>query len=314
MNQIRDDVSPARARGGSGLGVPVALWVDEARPVGEVVGEVRLARELGYDGVVFSGRFGWDPLSLPAVLAPQVPDLTLATAIVSTWTRHPLTLAAQALTAQAASGGRVQLGVGPSHQAIVEGAYGLAWDRPARRVREYLEVLRPLLNGEEVAYEGETVSAAGTLTTPGATPPPLLLSAHGPVLLGLAGELADGVLTTWTTPRGVAEHIVPPVAAAAGPRRPQVVVSLVATLTDDPDAARERVATTFAAAESMPTYARALERDGLSGLGEVVVAGDERAVEAGLRAFVDAGATELQVIALGTPQETERTRAFIASL
>jgi alkanesulfonate monooxygenase SsuD/methylene tetrahydromethanopterin reductase-like flavin-dependent oxidoreductase (luciferase family) len=153
------------------------------------------------------------------------------------------------------------------------------------------------------------------VSVPEVTPPPLLLAAHGPRLLRLAGERADGVITTWSGPRGLAEHVVPQVhAGAAGRPAPQVVVGVVATLTHDPDAARAYVADAFGIAGELPSYRRSLDRDGFAGPADTVVASDEAELEKEVRRFADAGATEFQLCPVGPPAERARTVAFFAEL
>jgi hypothetical protein len=174
-----------------------------------------------------------------------VPGIEVGTAVVQTYPKHPLALAGQALTARAISGNAFTLGLGPSHREIIEGTFGLDYDRPARHVREYLSALMPLLRGEAVDYLGATLSVTGQITVPGATPPPVLLSALGPVMLRIAGELADGTVTVWTGPRAVAEHIVPRITEAArtaGRPAPRVVASAMVAITNDPGKVRRRIA------------------------------------------------------------------------
>jgi F420-dependent oxidoreductase-like protein len=234
---------------------------------------------------------------------------------VVTWSRHPLTLAAEALTAQAAVQGRLTLGIGPSHQPIVESRFGYRWQRPGLHVEEYVDVLSPALRGDPVDVRGETVTAAGRLTVPAAPAPPLLIAAHGPRLLRLAGERADGVITTWTDARSVAENVVPAVrAAAAGRPDPRVAVGVIATLTDDPDAARAHVAQTFGMAGDLPSYRRSLDQAGLAGPEDTILAGNEAELEKAVRRFADAGATELQLAPMGSPAEQERTIEFFGEL
>jgi F420-dependent oxidoreductase-like protein len=293
----------------------IGMWIDEGRPLPAVVADVEEAARLGFARAWFGQRTGWDPLTLIAAIGDRAPGIELGTAVVVTWPRHPLTLAAQALTAQATVGGRLALGIGPSHQVLVEGVYGYQWERPGRHVQDYLEVLAPALRGEAVDVRAETVAASGALNVPGATPPPLLLAAHGPRLLRLAGERADGVITTWTGPRGLAEHVVPQVQRGAqGRPTPQVVVGVIATLTADPDAARAYVAENFGMAGELPSYRRSLDRDGYRGPEDTVVAGDEAELEKALRRFADAGATEFQLCPVGPPAERARTISFFAEL
>jgi F420-dependent oxidoreductase-like protein len=293
----------------------IGMWIDDEKPLPAVVDAVVDAERRGFARAWFGQRLGWDPLTVIAAVGDRAPRIGMGTAIVVTWSRHPLTLAAEALTAQAAVQGRLTLGIGPSHQPIVEGRFGQRWHRPGRHVEEQLDVLLPALRGEAVDVRGETVTAVGTLTAPHTPAPPLLLSAHGPRLLRLAGERADGVITTWTDARSLAENVVPAVrAAAAGRPDPQVVVGVIATLTDDRDAAREHVARNFGMAGSLPSYRRSLDQAGFSGPEDTILAGNEAELEKAVRRFADAGATELQLCPVGPPAEQARTIEFFGEL
>lgn len=290
------------------------MWIDDERPLAPIVESVGEAAGLGYARVWFGQRTGWDALTLISAVGSRVSGIELGTAVALTWPQHPLALAGQALSTQAAVDGRLTLGIGPSHQSIVESRYGYRWERPGQHVEDHLAVLGPALAGEP-DIRAETVTAAGTITVPGATRPPLLLAAHGPRLLRLAGEGADGVITTWTGVRGLAEHVVPAVhAAAAGRAAPQVVVGVVASLTADPDAAREFVAERFGMAGEMPSYRRSLDREGLGGPADTVLAGDEDTLEKAVRRFADAGATEFQLCAAGPEADRPRTVEFFGEL
>ena len=93
-----------------------------------------------------------------AIVGREVPRIELATGVVPTYGRHPLTMAQQALTVQAASGGRFTLGIGLSHQIVIENMFGLSFDKPLRHMREYLAVLMPLLRDGKADVDGETIS------------------------------------------------------------------------------------------------------------------------------------------------------------
>jgi F420-dependent oxidoreductase-like protein len=175
--------------GGAGLGLA------------ELTGQVRAAADAGLDSAWFTQQLSWDAITLAALSAREVPGIDVGTAVTQTYPRHPLALAGQALTAQAASGNRFTLGIGPSHRPVIEGQFGYSYDRPAAHVREYLSALAPLLRGEPADHRGPALTAVGQLTAPGARPPSVLLAALGPVMLRIAGELADGVVTVWTARR-----------------------------------------------------------------------------------------------------------------
>ncbi|WP_033424263.1 TIGR03564 family F420-dependent LLM class oxidoreductase [Actinomadura flavalba] len=265
-------------------------------------------------GSVFYGQFtGWDAVDTAVLAARDNPSLEAGTAIVPTYAQHPAALARQALTAAALTGGRFTLGVGPSHAALVEGELGLSYERPARHVRAYLEALRPLLRGEDGTYSGATTR----IDAPGATPPPVILSALGPVMLRIAGELADGVVTTWTGPAALADHIVPSVTAAAqaaGRPAPRVLAGVYAALTDDPESVRAELATQLGFASGLPAYRAILARQGLTGVHETAIAGDERALTAEIARFANAGVTDLLISPHGTPDQRRRTLEFAGAL
>ncbi|HEX6344953.1 TIGR03564 family F420-dependent LLM class oxidoreductase [Umezawaea sp.] len=249
---------------------------------------------------------GWDPLTVLSAL-PDGPA-ELGTAVVPTYPRHPVALATEALTVQALTGGRLTLGIGPGHAVHVTGALGLPYTSPARHTREYLEVLRPLLRGETVAFRGEHFTVdTGPLVR--ATPPPVLLSALGPRMLAVARDLAEGTIAVWVRPDTVADHLVPSLGDGA-----RVVVTVVVSVTSDPDGLREGVARDFALVGDLPAYRAVLDRGGLAGPADTVVAGDEEHVLAELRRFGDAGATDLVVSAVGTPAERERVLDVAAQL
>ena len=234
------------------IGTTVGLQLAGPQSLDDVVDEVRHVADLGLTDAWWSQNLGWDALSAIAVAGGLVPGIGLGTAVVPTSPRHPLALASQALTVQAAVGGRLTLGVGPSHAPIIEGAFGLPFDRPAAHTREYLSALVPLLRGEAVDVRGEQLRVAGQITVPHVPAPTVLLAALGPTMLRIAGELTDGTIATWTGVRTLSEHIVPRIgaaASAAGRPAPRVLVSVPVGVTDDPDGTRAWAAERFGAAD-----------------------------------------------------------------
>ncbi|HEX8803590.1 MAG TPA: TIGR03564 family F420-dependent LLM class oxidoreductase [Acidimicrobiales bacterium] len=287
-------------------------------PVDDVVDEIRRAREAGFASVALSQIFGYDALTMLAVAGREVPDVELMTAVVPTYPRHPLVLAAQALTVQAATGGRLVLGIGLSHQVVIEGVFGYSFDRPARHMREYLRALLPMLRGEQVSYQGDTVSVStfGPLDVR-APAPPVLLAALAPQMLRLAGTEADGTATWMVGPATLADHVVPSITAAAaeaGRPAPRVSVSLPVSVSEDVDAAREAAARTFAIYGQLPSYRAMLDREGATGPADVAIVGDEDAVAAQIAAVADAGATEFVAAPYGSAAELERTWSLLSRL
>ncbi|RKT84746.1 F420-dependent oxidoreductase, MSMEG_4879 family [Saccharopolyspora antimicrobica] len=290
----------------------IGLCIEErGRTWSELLSDARTAAADGFGAIWLGQRDSWDALTALAVLGAEVPGIRLGTAIVPTYPRHPLALAAQALTVQGVTGGRLDLGIGPSHRVIVEEQFGYSFDKPARHVREYLTALRPLLRGDSVDHRGAALRATGRVDVP-AAPPGLLVSALGPVMLRIAGELADGTITLWAGPRALDEHIVPTISAVA--EQPRVVAVVSVCVTSEVDDARVRFAEELSVAGELPAYRAMLDRQGLAGPEDVAVLGDEVAVERSLRRFVEAGATELVAVPFGTAAEQERTREVLAAL
>jgi F420-dependent oxidoreductase-like protein len=293
----------------------IGVFVDEMGPSLEtVIDQSQAAAKAGFAGVWLGQRTGRDALTTLALAGRQTPGIELGTAVVPTYPRHPLALAAQALTVQEAVGGRLTLGLGVSHQYIIEGQYGYSFDRPARHLREYLSALVPLLRGESVTYQGETLTAVGAVDVAAATPPSVLVGALGPAMLRVAGELADGTITTWATPSALAEHIVPAITKAAGGRTPRVVASTVVCVTSHEDDRRAWVTENFGMVGQLPIYRAMLDRGHATGPQDTVVIGDEAVVERQIRQLFDAGATELVVVLLGSEEEQARTTALLTDL
>jgi F420-dependent oxidoreductase-like protein len=298
--------------------IKISGMLDTGRSVAEAVEAARLLREAGFDAAFATQTFGLDTLSMLAVVGAEVPGIELGTAVVPVHSRLPQTMAQQALTVQSASGGRLSLGIGLSHQMVVEGLWGQSYDRPARYMAEYLEALVPMLNGEAATLDGELLRAK----TPGplaidAPAPSLLLAALGPAMLRLAGSRTDGTVTWMTGIRTVGEHIVPRLseaAAAAGRPSPRVVVALPLCLTSDPARAAELIDTDWAHYPSLPSYKAMLEREGASRASDISLIGSAEQLADGIGRLEEAGGTELGCILGGTPEEKAETSAFLGSL
>lgn len=279
--------------------------------------QVVTAAEDGFASAWMANIFGLDALTALAVAGSQVPGIELGTAVVPTYPRHPVTLAQQALTAQSALDGRLALGIGLSHQIVIEHMFGYSFDKPARHMREYLAVLLPLLREGRASYTGETLKAEVTLSTPRDHPLPVLLAALAPRMLQLAGTVADGTILWMTGPETVAGHIVPKLTAAAeeaGRPAPRVVCTLPICVTDDPAAARTRADGIFSIYGQLPSYRAMLDMEGAAGPGDVAIVGDEAAVGSQVATLAEAGVTDFVAASFGQGEEAERTRALLRGL
>jgi F420-dependent oxidoreductase-like protein len=280
--------------------------------------DLRRVAEEGFASAWLSHIFGVDALTALAVAGNQVPDIELGTAVVPTYPRHPGALAQQARTTALAVGpDRLTLGIGLSHQVVIENMYGYGFERPARHMREYLAVLGPLLARQPVSYKGETLSGNLELGIPDEGRIPVLLAALGTQMLRLAGRRADGTVLWMTGPATIRDHIAPTIAAAAAEAgRPpaRIVCSLPVLVTDDVDGARERAATTFAAYGTLPSYRAMMDREGAAGPADLAIIGSEEQVAARIRDVFDEGATEFVASVFAGGAEGRRTRALLSGL
>ncbi|RZQ62600.1 TIGR03564 family F420-dependent LLM class oxidoreductase [Amycolatopsis suaedae] len=278
--------------------------INPAATAADMVDAIEAAERAGFPTAWTNQAPGqWDPL---AVLAASRTPLDVGTSVVPTQPRHPVVLATEARTVQSLIGGRLSLGIGPSHAWYISDQLGLPYDKPARHTREYLRILGPLLRGEPVKHQGEEYTVDTQLAIKGEAPD-LLLAATGPVMIKIAAEMTDGLIATWVRPDLVDSYLVP----RLGPGR-RVMVGAMISVTDDPDGVRAWAAEAFAGTEDMPAYRAVLDRGGLSGPADAVIAGDEATVAAEVARFRDAGVTDLGFVPLGSPAEQERTAAVLA--
>jgi len=225
-------------------------------------------------------------------------------------------MAQQALSAQAALGGRFTLGIGLSHKVMMEDAMGIPYERPAAHMREYLSVLAPLLRGEPVSFHGEQYKVETTVVVADAAPVPLVVAALGPAMLRLAGQFADGTITSWVGPKTLESHTIPGIRAAAdeaGRPAPRILVGLPIELTSDEANARERVAERSAWYNTLPSYRSMLDIEGAEGPADIALVGDDASLRRQLGRLRDAGTTDLLAqIVTSEPGSPARTLAFLA--
>jgi F420-dependent oxidoreductase-like protein len=280
-----------------------------------------MAADAGVGAIWIGQFFDVDALSIAALIGRAVPDVAVGTAVVPVYPRHPLVVAAQALTAQAASHGRFQLGLGLGSPPLIERAYGTQVVRPIRYAREYLTALRAALETGEVDLHGETITAVAPMpiVVPGAEAPPILFASVGKQSLRLAGELADGTFPYLASPATLAESIVPTIsaaAAAAGRPAPRVVMVVPAVVTSDVDGVRDRAAAHMAFYDDVPAAQFSVQREGAAHAHELAVIGDEETVAAAIERYFEAGATEVSIAYtnIGTAEEQARTITLLGQL
>ena len=279
------------------------------------VAEARQAERDGFHSYWMSQIFGADALTALAVVGREVPRIELGTSVVPTYPRHPMMLAQQALTTNAASGGRLCLGIGLSHQVVIEGMLGMSFDKPVRHMREYLSILMPLIESRQVSFAGETLTAHATIQVGGAEKCGVVVAALGAQMLKLAAAKTDGTLTWCTGPQTLQSHIVPTINAAAdelGRPKPRVIAALPVCVTTDVAGARARAAEVFAVYGQLPSYRAMLDHEGVGGPADIAIVGSSAEVSEKISALAGIGVTDFAAVEFGAnPDEVAATRAAV---
>lgn len=289
----------------------------EESPIDACVANLAMLRDEGFSRVWMS-QMPYEPdlLTILAIALHEVDTIEVASGVVPIQNQHPMNLAQRALTVSMASQGRFILGLGMTHALVTEGMWGIPWDKPVRRLNEYLDGLLPLLAGEAAAAEGKTVTTRGSLAF-AAPRPEVYIAALGPQLLKIAGKRTSGTCTWMTGPTTLAGHVVPALRqAAADAGRPESAVRVAAALpvsvTDDVDAARALAAMQFAMYGQLPSYRAMLDREGYAGPEDAAIIGDEAAVRDRLDELQNAGVNEYVAATFDPdPEGRARTRALL---
>jgi F420-dependent oxidoreductase-like protein len=299
--------------------VRIGIGLDTDGALERTITRARDYVDAGITSLWASQIFGPDTLTTFAVVGREVPGADLGTAVIPVQPRHPSMLAAQARTVQAAIGGHLSLGVGLSHQVVVEGLWGISFDKPAQYMEEYLAALAPMLRGETVNVKGERVSAVsmGVVGPKEVSPPSLLVAALGPAMLKLTGRLADGTALWMTGPKTVASHIAPTIreaAAAAGRPGPRIVCSLPVCVTKDAAGAAARANEAFAIYPTLPSYAAMMQREGAETAADLAIIGSAAEVTDRIGQLAATGVTEFNANAFGDGDERAATIAAFAAM
>lgn len=283
-----------------------------------MIAEARRAESDGFASFWVPQIFGHDALTALAVMGREVPRIELGTSVVPTYPRHPMMMAQQALTVNAAVDGRLCLGIGLSHQIVVETMWGMSFAKPVRHMREYLEVLVPLLEGKPVAHAGEEFRVNGSIAVPGGTRPGVVIAALGEQMLKVTARLADGTLTWCTGPQTLKDHTIPTLRAAAneaGRDATRVIAALPVCVTKDRAAAHERAAKVFVVYGQLPSYRAMLDKEGVGGPADIAIVGSHDEVVERIAALADTGVTDFAAVEFGgNPDEVADTRQAVKAL
>jgi F420-dependent oxidoreductase-like protein len=269
----------------------------------------------------------FDALTAAAMIGVETDRIEIGTAVVPVQPRHPIALAQQALSTQAVCEGRLTLGLGVSHHWIIDEMLGLRYERPAATLAAHLDVLDQALRGPgTVDVENGQFRVHNPLDITDVTPTPVLIAALGPVMLRLAGGRTDGTILWMADERAIATHVQPTIsraAEAAGRPSPRIVAGVPVCLCRDDEVERavERANRILSESEISPNYQRLMDHGDARNVGDILAAGSETSIEKRLRAFAEAGATDVsvRVVPVGEGRDeliasSKRTREYLASL
>ena len=282
-------------------------WFDSPTEIDAAVANAERARAAGLHRYWVNQTSNADPMVTLGIVGREVADIELGTSVVAMQTTFANTLASQSRTINQATGGRFTLGLGASHKPAMEMQYGIEWRKPYTHMVEYLDALVPLLTDQKVSTTGEFVTMHSRIQVPGPTPG-LMLAALGPKMLALASERTSGTITWMTGPKTIESFIGP--AMGGG----EIVAGVPVWITDDVPAARAATAQMLQIYGQLPSYRAVLDREGMDGPEDMLLAGDPDTVRAGLAEYAAAGATEVAMSVFGGPESADAVFELAAAM
>jgi F420-dependent oxidoreductase-like protein len=273
------------------------------------------AEEAGLDCAwLTSGGVAPDPLAVFSAAAMKTSRIRFGTCIIPTFPRHPIAMVQGAVAVDSLAPGRLRLGIGPSHQVSIEPTFGIPFERPLEHLREYLTILKALLNDGKVQFEGKRLTARAQLAGP--TGVTVMASALRPNGFKVCGELADGAIS-WVCPlpylRDVAVPALKAGAAKAGRPAPPLVAHVPVVVSEDLDAVREGARKQIGFYPRVPYYSQMFQDAGFPEAKEgqlsdrmidsLVVHGSADQVKARLRGLPAFGASELLAMPILPPDD-----------
>ena len=294
-----------------------------AASVDRMISQAQEAEADGFTSLWYASAIGGDPLVAMAMAGRATSTIELGTSVLQTYTCHPVLQANRAASVASAMGrAGFTLGIGPSHEPVIDAAYGLSYAHPGRHTEEYVRAVTTLLTGDALNVDGDDFRIhSGTRGMKPEWPVSVMISALAPRLLRVAGELTDGTILWMANARAVGEHVSPRIRAAAssaGRSAPRIVTGLPVAVHNDEAEARQAAAEMFAGYGVLPNYRRILDIGGAEGPADAAIVGDEAAVTTQLQGLLDAGTTDVwaAIFPVGTDRagSRARTRALLKSL
>jgi len=288
--------------------VKLSILFPEVSNVERALQRIDRLEELGFHSAVMGHAFGFDPIAVFALAGQRTERILLTTAVVPTHGRHPIAMAMGAATAQAASKGRFRLGLGPSHEPIVENVYGLSY-------------VRELLQQGGTSFKGEMFQVQVQHSVDEGDGVPVMMSALGEQMCRVAGDVSDGVIPWLAPPEYVRDTIVPAVrkgAAKSGRTPPPILAETACVLSQDANQVLETVRREMGFYLAMPAYRALFERAGVSSataaladgwtaamIDAVIAWGDADRIASVVESYFSAGADEVVLSPVGVGSDPE---------
>ena len=298
----------------------LAAFISPGKALEPALERVRAAERVGYDIVFTTQTTGRDALATLTAYASVTSRIKLGTGVQPCFPRHPLALAIEAATVDEITGGRLVLGIGPSHQLTMETFYGIKMERPLARMREYVQILRSMFTTNAVQFDGEFYHALNSFIGYGARADlPIYIAAMAPGMLKPCGEACDGDVLWACLPSFIRDSVAPGIHAAAkgagrDPSEIDIVAAIPTALTTNRAAALDVFRREFFVYMSLPFYRRSIAAAGYEAelkaydeaapdfagqvaaisermLDEFVAVGDEKQIADKFAEYRDAGVT-----------------------
>jgi F420-dependent oxidoreductase-like protein len=278
------------------------------RTLDESVNRAREAERLGYESVwVTQMPDARDASLVLQAYAAATQWVRLGTAVLPIYTRHPTAMVQMAASLDEISQGRFILGLGVSHKVTVESMWGLRLEHPVEAMREYMTIVRSSLRDGSASFDAKQFSAHWSYSGPRRSELPIMISALGPLMLELAGEISDGVVLWMCAPDYIRDTVIPHLKAGrakAGKTMEgfEVVAMVPVCVTNDRAAGLEVLRQTVERYANLPFYRRALDSGGFAeelAAGKISEAmldqlggvGDEGRIREAVRRYREAGTT-----------------------
>ena len=299
--------------------VPLSVHIVAADAPG-LIARIVEADRLGLDTAWLTvGGAAPDPFAVFASAAHEAERITFGTSIVPTFPRHPITMAAGAMTVDQLAPGRLKLGVGPSHRPAIEGTWGLPFNKPLSHLREYVTVLNALLNEGSVDFDGEQLSAHARIAQP--TQVRVMISALRTGSFRLSGELTQGGIS-WMCPLPYIRDVATPAqqegADAVGRAKPAMIVHTPIVVSEDREAVRAAARQQFGFYQRLPFYSRMLQAAGYEEAADgeftdrmadgLIISGSANEVGDRVRSIGDYGVDEMLAALVQLPEGGSEAR------